>query len=136
MALDIIAKHRIIGDERTKAYVERRTAEGLSYREIKRCLKRFLARSIFRQLEALGLDLIHKRVVDTESHLFVGTGSQHTNNPAGAVPGRQNSSTRYRYLAPKVLDILVILAVKHRYHPAPCSVLHFGRTLREEPGRP
>ncbi|MGP5155085.1 IS110 family transposase [Glutamicibacter ardleyensis] len=54
MALDIIAKHRMIGDEKTKAYVERRTADGLSYREIKRCLKRFLARSIFRQLEQLG----------------------------------------------------------------------------------
>lgn len=54
MALDIIAKARIRGDEKTKAYVERRTAEGLSYREIKRCLKRFLARSIFRQLERLG----------------------------------------------------------------------------------
>lgn len=54
MALDIIAKNRMRFDEKTKAYVERRTAEGLSYREIKRCLKRFLARSIFRQLEALG----------------------------------------------------------------------------------
>ncbi|MFC8304949.1 transposase [Specibacter sp. NPDC057265] len=54
MALDIIAKHRIRGDEKTKAYVERRTKEGRSYREIKRCLKRFLARSIFRQLEQLG----------------------------------------------------------------------------------
>lgn len=54
MALDIIAKNRMRFDEETKAYVERRTTEGLSYREIKRCLKRFLARSIFRQLEALG----------------------------------------------------------------------------------
>lgn len=54
MALDVIAKVRIRGDEKTKAYVERRTAEGLSYREIKRCLKRFLARSVFRQLEQLG----------------------------------------------------------------------------------
>lgn len=54
MALDIIAKTRMRLDEKTKAYVERRTAEGLSYREIKRCLKRFLARSIFRQLEQHG----------------------------------------------------------------------------------
>lgn len=54
MALDIIAKTRMRGDEKTKAYVEHRTAEGLSYREITRCLKRFLARSIFRKLEAFG----------------------------------------------------------------------------------
>ena len=53
-ALDIIARNRMRFDEKTKAYVERRTAEGLCYREIKRCLKRFLARSVFRQLEALG----------------------------------------------------------------------------------
>lgn len=33
MALDIIAKTRMRGDEKTKAYVERRTAEALSYRE-------------------------------------------------------------------------------------------------------
>lgn len=54
MALDVIAKHRMRLDEKTRAYVERQSEEGLSYREIKRCLKRFLARSIFRQLETLG----------------------------------------------------------------------------------
>ena len=51
MALDVIAKTRMRFDDTTKKYVERRTAEGLSYREIKRVLKRYLARSIFRQLE-------------------------------------------------------------------------------------
>ena len=34
----------------TKAYVERRTAEGLSKKEIIRCLKRFVAREIYRLL--------------------------------------------------------------------------------------
>jgi transposase len=53
MALDIIIKIRIQFDETTKKYVERRTAEGLSYREIKRILKRYIARSIFRQLQQL-----------------------------------------------------------------------------------
>jgi transposase len=33
--------------------VQRRTTEGLSYREIKRVLKRYLARTIFRQLQQL-----------------------------------------------------------------------------------
>lgn len=36
--------------ERTRAYVARRTAEGLSKPEIIRCLKRYLAREIFRTL--------------------------------------------------------------------------------------
>ena len=45
-------------DEDTKAYVQRRQAEGKSIREIKRCLKRNVARQLFRQLRALpaGLD--------------------------------------------------------------------------------
>jgi transposase len=33
---------------RTRAYLERRTAEGLSKREVIRCLKRYLARAIYR----------------------------------------------------------------------------------------
>ncbi|WP_116999733.1 IS110 family transposase [Desertimonas flava] len=41
---------RLQHDERTKAYVERRTAEGLSIREIIRCLKRAVAREMFRLL--------------------------------------------------------------------------------------
>ena len=53
MALDIIAKVRMRWDEETKKYMERRTTEGLSYREIKRLLKRYLARSIFRQLQRI-----------------------------------------------------------------------------------
>ena len=35
---------------RTKAYVTKRTAEGNSKREIMRCLKRYVAREIYRQI--------------------------------------------------------------------------------------
>ena len=35
---------------RTKAYVARRTAEGNSSREIRRCLKRYIARELYRAL--------------------------------------------------------------------------------------
>ena len=38
--------------ERTRAYVARRTLEGLSKREIMRCLKRYVAREIYRVLTA------------------------------------------------------------------------------------
>ena len=37
-------------DERTRAYIARRTAEGLSDREITRCLKRYVAREVHRAL--------------------------------------------------------------------------------------
>ena len=39
-------------DERTKAYVKRRIAEGLSKRDIIRCLKRYVAREVYRVLTA------------------------------------------------------------------------------------
>jgi hypothetical protein len=36
----------------TKAYIARRTAEGKTIREIKRCLKRYIARQLYRTLTA------------------------------------------------------------------------------------
>ena len=49
-ALYIITLVRMRRHEPTRAYVERRTAEGLSKREIIRCLKRFIAREIYANL--------------------------------------------------------------------------------------
>lgn len=49
-ALYTIAFGRLYRDERTRAYVARRTAQGLSKREIMRCLKRFIAREVYRAL--------------------------------------------------------------------------------------
>ena len=37
-------------DPRTRAYVQRRTTEGMSKKEIIRCLKRFVAREIYNAL--------------------------------------------------------------------------------------
>ncbi|MBO0727883.1 MAG: IS110 family transposase [Acidimicrobiaceae bacterium] len=50
-ALHTIALSRIRYDETTRHYVARRTAEGKTSREIKRCLKRYIARDIYRLLE-------------------------------------------------------------------------------------
>ncbi|RMI26231.1 IS110 family transposase [Streptomyces triticirhizae] len=49
------ALHRIVicrlrWDQRTKTYVERRTKEGMSKKEIMRCLKRYVARDVFHAL--------------------------------------------------------------------------------------
>jgi transposase len=40
---------------RTRAYVERRTKEGRTKREIIRCLKRYIAREIYHDLHTLDL---------------------------------------------------------------------------------
>jgi transposase len=49
-ALHSICVVRLGWDRRTQAYVARRTAEGKSKREIMRCLKRYVAREIYRVL--------------------------------------------------------------------------------------
>lgn len=47
---------RMTHDPDTKAYVERRLTEGLTKREIRRVLKRYLARQIYRALTAVSRD--------------------------------------------------------------------------------
>ena len=49
-ALHTIVLTRMRFDERTRAYVERRTKEGLNKKDIMRCLKRFVAREVYRAL--------------------------------------------------------------------------------------
>ncbi len=44
---------RMASDDRTKAYVERRVAEGKSKREIMRILKRYIAREVYPHLRAM-----------------------------------------------------------------------------------
>ena len=51
-ALHTTVLSRLQRDERTRAYAERRRAEGKTDREIKRCLKRYLARELYRRLES------------------------------------------------------------------------------------
>jgi transposase len=46
-ALWTIAMVRMRSEPRTRAYVERRTAEGLSNKEIHRCLKRYIIRELY-----------------------------------------------------------------------------------------
>lgn len=50
-ALHTIALSRLKYHQPTRDYLARRTAEGKTTREIKRCLKRYLARDLYRQLE-------------------------------------------------------------------------------------
>jgi transposase len=49
-AIHAIALVRMRNCPRTRAYVARRTAEGKTPREIRRCLKRYIARELYRQL--------------------------------------------------------------------------------------
>ena len=51
-ALHMIVVCRMRTDQRTRTYVQRRTQEGLSKPEVMRCLKRYVAREIYRVLTA------------------------------------------------------------------------------------
>jgi transposase len=51
-AIHTIARTRMRSDPATRAYVTRRTAEGKSKPEIRRCLKRYVARQLYRALTA------------------------------------------------------------------------------------
>ena len=53
-ALYMICLARMRRDRRTKEYVARRSAEGKSKREIIRCLKRYVAREVYRVLVSCG----------------------------------------------------------------------------------
>jgi transposase len=50
-ALHVVVLSRLRYDPDTRAYAERRRAEGRTDREIKRCLKRYVARQLFKALE-------------------------------------------------------------------------------------
>jgi len=50
-AIHVIVLSRLRYDPETRAYVERRRAEGKTAPEIRRCLKRYIARQLYRQLE-------------------------------------------------------------------------------------
>ena len=51
-ALHNIALSRLRYDQPTRAYAQRRRSEGKTDRDIKRCLKRYISRQLYRQLEA------------------------------------------------------------------------------------
>ena len=50
-ALHTVTLSRLQHDERTRAYADRRRTQGKTDREIKRCLKRYIARELYRRLE-------------------------------------------------------------------------------------
>jgi transposase len=49
-AIDVIVHSHLSYDPATRAYADRRRAEGLSKGEIRRCLKRYVCRALYREL--------------------------------------------------------------------------------------
>jgi transposase len=73
-ALYMICLARMRRDRRTQEYVARRTAEGKSKREIIRCLKRYIAREVYRVLISCGARYSPTGPKD-ETHIASGSGA-------------------------------------------------------------
>jgi transposase len=71
-ALYMICLARMRRDPRTQEYLARRTAEGKSKREIIRCLKRYVAREVYRVLLSCGA---HSLPTGTKAELHIASGS-------------------------------------------------------------
>jgi transposase len=54
-ALHVIARSRMMSDEQTQQYIEKRHSQGKTTSEIRRCLKRYIARQIHNHLTPQGL---------------------------------------------------------------------------------
>jgi transposase len=50
-AMDVIARVRMVSEERTRKYVVRRVSEGRTLREIRRCVKRYISRELLKELQ-------------------------------------------------------------------------------------
>jgi transposase len=57
-AINVIVMYRMRSDEKTREYVKKRTKEGKSLREIRRMLKKYIAKSNFVHLEKLNLTAV------------------------------------------------------------------------------
>lgn len=61
-ALHIIAIGRLRTDDRSKAYVAKRIAEGHSKLEAIRCLKRYIAREVYALIRRRALEIAQTRI--------------------------------------------------------------------------
>lgn len=55
-ALHVVANSRMRYDPVTQAFVEERLARGKSKKEVRRTLKRYIARSLYRQLQCYDIE--------------------------------------------------------------------------------
>jgi transposase len=90
-ALHLIAVCRLRYCARTRAYANRRTAEGLSKPEIIRCLKRYIARELYHTLRADLADL-NLSAASAQQAVTINCGA----GPIGITPTRSTTSRRRR----------------------------------------
>lgn len=96
-ALFTIVLNRMQRDPRTRAYVQRRTIEGMTKKEIIRCLKRFVAREIYDILTNPPADLVtgeQIRELRTARHLSLTIVADHFSTTATHLSRLERGITR------------------------------------------
>jgi len=112
-ALFTIVLVRMRHDPATRAYVERRTAEGKTRKEIMRCLKRYVAREVFTAITNPPSDLptgTELRVIRTERKLSLTTVSSQFGTTPINISRIERGLTHDTRLARRVRDWLLTTA--------------------------
>ena len=117
-ALFTIVLVRMRYDQRTRAYVERRTAQGKTRKEIMRCLKRFVAREVFTAITNPPTDLptgSELRALRTERTLTLTAVSSHFATSPISISRLERGLTHDTQLARNIRDWLL----EHPSAPTP-----------------
>lgn len=96
-ALFTIVLNRMQRDPVTRAYVERRTAEGMSKKEIMRCLKRYVAREIYNILTNPSDEIVtgaDVRQLRTQRHLSLAVVAEQVSTTATHLSRPERGLTR------------------------------------------
>lgn len=119
-ALFTIVLVRMRYDQRTRAYVERRTAQGKTRKEIMRCLKRFVAREVFTAITNPPTDLptgSELRALRTERTLTLTAVSSHFATSPISISRLERGLTHDTQLARNIRDWLL----EHPSAPTPAT---------------
>ena len=119
-ALFTIVLVRMRYDQRTRAYVERRTAQGKTRKEIMRCLKRFVAREVFTAITNPPTDLptgSELRALRTERTLTLTAVSSHFATSPISISRLERGLTHDTRLARNIRDWLL----EHPSAPTPAT---------------
>jgi transposase len=108
-ALFTIVLVRMRYDQRTRAYIQRRTSQGKTRKEIMRCLKRFVAREVYTAITNPPTDLptgTELRALRTQRQLTLTTVSSQFNVEPITISRLERSLTHDTHLARRIRDWL------------------------------
>ncbi|TFB58981.1 IS110 family transposase [Cryobacterium sp. Hz7] len=107
-AIHHVVVSRLATDSRTRDYAARRTAQGKTKKEIMRCLKRYVARELYRQLTnpQAAPSITDLRTAREDLHITLREAAGHFNTWPGTLSRIERGLSRDDYLASQFRDWL------------------------------